>query len=182
MNTVGYVLILFALLLLRGLTRGRGISDLPKDAADAFIAVIRNDQTALREVANRTGDSLGTATPIDPLAAPESGGAAKGSTDGLTANTAAGRAAIASAYPGLTIGGVRKGPDAQDHAIGKALDVMTSNGEPIAAFAQKLPNVQYVIWNQRIWNVSRAKEGWRVMGDRGSNTANHKDHVHVSFK
>jgi hypothetical protein len=37
-----------------------------------------------------------------------------------------------------------------------------------------------VIWSQHIWTVQRSSEGWRAMPDRGSTTANHYDHVHVS--
>ena len=40
--------------------------------------------------------------------------------------------------------------------------------------------VSYVIFAQRIWTVERGGEGWRYMSDRGSTTANHYDHVHVS--
>jgi hypothetical protein len=37
-----------------------------------------------------------------------------------------------------------------------------------------------VIYRQHIWTVQRSSEGWRPMSDRGSPTANHMDHVHVS--
>ena len=40
--------------------------------------------------------------------------------------------------------------------------------------------VSYVIYAQRIWSVERGGEGWRGMSNRGSSTANHYDHVHVS--
>jgi murein DD-endopeptidase MepM/ murein hydrolase activator NlpD len=40
--------------------------------------------------------------------------------------------------------------------------------------------VHYIIYRQRIWNVERNDEGWRLMIDRGNPTANHMDHVHVS--
>ncbi|SFU01614.1 hypothetical protein SAMN05660657_04753 [Geodermatophilus amargosae] len=40
-------------------------------------------------------------------------------------------------------------------------------------------NVEYVIWKQRIFMIGGS--GWRAMEDRGSVTANHYDHVHVSF-
>ena len=40
-------------------------------------------------------------------------------------------------------------------------------------------NVEYVIWQQRIFIIGGS--GWRAMEDRGSVTANHYDHVHVSF-
>ena len=41
--------------------------------------------------------------------------------------------------------------------------------------------IDYVIWWQRIYNPEVAKR-WRDMADRGGTTANHKDHVHVSFE
>jgi hypothetical protein len=41
-------------------------------------------------------------------------------------------------------------------------------------------NVEYVIWKQRIHLIGGS--GWKPMADRGSPTANHMDHVHVSFK
>lgn len=38
-----------------------------------------------------------------------------------------------------------------------------------------------VIYEQKIWTTQRAGEGWRGMRpDRGSVSANHYDHVHVS--
>ena len=40
-------------------------------------------------------------------------------------------------------------------------------------------NVDYVIWEQRIHMIGGS--GWTPMEDRGSPTANHMDHVHVSF-
>jgi hypothetical protein len=40
-------------------------------------------------------------------------------------------------------------------------------------------HVQYVIWRQHIHVVGGP--GWQAMEDRGSPTANHMDHVHVSF-
>jgi hypothetical protein len=40
--------------------------------------------------------------------------------------------------------------------------------------------VSYVIYPQQIWSVERSGEGWRPMASRGSITANHYDHVHVS--
>ena len=44
--------------------------------------------------------------------------------------------------------------------------------------------VVYIIWQQRIWNGRtddpKPPSQWRSMGNRGSCTANHMDHVHVS--
>ena len=80
--------------------------------------------------------------------------------------------------------GVGSRGNASDHPDGKALDLMTSDparGDAIAECA--LANrdelgVTYVIWNQRINTGS----GWESMEDRGGDTANHKDHVHISFE
>jgi hypothetical protein len=73
-----------------------------------------------------------------------------------------------------------------EHASGKAIDVMTSDtqtGDAIAAFLQAHAselNLYDIIWQQHIWTPVRSSEGWRSMSDRGSETANHYDHVHVS--
>jgi hypothetical protein len=92
---------------------------------------------------------------------------------------------IGTRFGTMNIGGYRSGADAQDHGLGLALDVMTTTaGESIAQFAQQNAarlGITYVIWNQAIWD-SRNNRGWEPMADRGSPTANHKDHVHISFK
>jgi hypothetical protein len=73
-----------------------------------------------------------------------------------------------------------------EHSSGKALDIMTSDvelGTAIAEFLQSHSSELHlfdVIWRQHIWTPVRASEGWRMMPSRGSATANHYDHVHVS--
>ena len=42
--------------------------------------------------------------------------------------------------------------------------------------------IDNVIFEQKIWSVARAREGWRGMSNRGSATANHYDHVHVRVR
>lgn len=42
-------------------------------------------------------------------------------------------------------------------------------------------HIHYVVYRQTIWNVQRAREGWRHMADRRNWTQNHMDHVHVSM-
>ena len=49
----------------------------------------------------------------------------------------------------------------------------------IAHLAAQL-GISQVIWRQHIWTVQMAGSGWRSMDDRGSPTANHMDHVHVT--
>jgi hypothetical protein len=78
-------------------------------------------------------------------------------------------------------GAIGRGND--DHGAGLALDFMTTDtahGDAIAEFVlanRERFGVTYVIWQQR-YNDGN---GWSYMEDRGSATANHYDHVHVSF-
>ncbi len=72
-----------------------------------------------------------------------------------------------------------------EHSQGIAVDIMTSGarGWEIAEFVRAnyaALGVSYLIYSQKIWSVERAGEGWRGMSDRGSATANHYDHVHVT--
>ncbi len=93
--------------------------------------------------------------------------------------------AVCAKWPEITnYGGMRGGGG--NHASGRAVDIMTSNaatGDAIAAFLRQHARelgISELIWRQRIWTVQRAGDGWRSMSDRGSATANHMDHVHVS--
>ncbi|NUP79751.1 MAG: hypothetical protein HOV96_19620 [Nonomuraea sp.] len=84
-----------------------------------------------------------------------------------------------------TIYGYGQRDNVSDHPLGLALDFMTRTGQPLADYARSNAarlGVHYVIWNQQIWNIDRDAEGWRPMANRGSPTANHQDHVHVSFE
>ncbi|GGM88180.1 hypothetical protein GCM10011609_26130 [Lentzea pudingi] len=81
------------------------------------------------------------------------------------------------------IGGAAGRGGSGDHPTGLALDFMvdTATGNPLADYVlanRKAFGVTYVIWRQRYNDGS----GWSVMEDRGSPTANHMDHVHVSFQ
>ena len=71
------------------------------------------------------------------------------------------------------------------HAEGRAVDVMITGetGWQVADFLRAnyaALDIEYIIFSQHIWSVERAGEGWRSMSDRGSITANHYDHVHVT--
>jgi hypothetical protein len=81
-----------------------------------------------------------------------------------------------------TVLGVAGRAGTSDHPSGKALDFMVdrATGNALAACALRDQNalgVSYVIWRQRI----NFGSGWKPMEDRGGVTANHFDHVHVSF-
>ncbi|WP_300019310.1 hypothetical protein [Pseudonocardia sp.] len=79
--------------------------------------------------------------------------------------------------------GVGQRARASDHPRGLAVDLMVrgERGDRIAECAlanQEAFGVSYVIWEQRV----NYGDGWERMSDRGGDTANHMDHVHVSFE
>lgn len=109
-------------------------------------------------------------------------------TWGLVTHAAWSSRVVKHRYAVRTVYGYRSSATS-DHGKGLAADFMvysrTAKGDRIANFAKKhykQLNVTYVIWYQRIWSVERASEGWRPMADAGSDTANHKDHVHISYR
>lgn len=83
-----------------------------------------------------------------------------------------------------------------DHCCGGAIDFMCSDSGGAATLSgieiaewimnnANAQNVKYIIFGQRIWQSTEAVTGWskwRGMDDRGDMTANHWDHVHVSYK
>lgn len=81
-----------------------------------------------------------------------------------------------------TVYGVAGRAGSSDHPSGRALDLMVDRdpGEDLAEYAvdnMDRLGIKYVIYRQRINYGS----GWESMEDRGGVTANHMDHVHVSF-
>ena len=107
--------------------------------------------------------------------------------DGLTQDAIRVHRAICAMYPDITsYGGLRAGDTGSEHATGHAIDIMinsASEGQAIADWLKanyKKLGVSQLIWEQHIWTVQRSSEGWRAMEDRGSATANHYDHVHVT--
>ncbi len=77
-----------------------------------------------------------------------------------------------------------------DHPNGRAVDFMIPDykknkalGDALAAYVianGKRLHVTYLIWQQRSYTLTRGT--WKAMDDRGGDTANHMDHVHVSFE
>lgn len=56
MNTIGYLFVLAALLLVRQISKGR-VMNLGEDLTDTFIAIVSGDNDKLGEVLTRTGES-----------------------------------------------------------------------------------------------------------------------------
>jgi hypothetical protein len=92
--------------------------------------------------------------------------------------------AVCANFPEISVYGTLRGGGG-DHGSGNAVDIMVSGerGWQVAEFVHRYYSelgVSYIIYSQQIWSVERSSEGWRGMEDRGSATANHYDHVHVS--
>ncbi|HEU4545578.1 MAG TPA: SH3 domain-containing protein, partial [Microlunatus sp.] len=98
---------------------------------------------------------------------------------GLKPNAIKVHRAVRANFPQITsIGGVRRDP-IPDHPSGRALDLMIPGyksasgkalGQKVALWAKANASslgIEYVIWNQHIWNIKRDEEGWRYMADRG---------------
>ena len=103
---------------------------------------------------------------------------------GVSDNIEAVHAAVCANFPEITSYGTLRGGGG-DHGVGRAVDIMISGerGWEVAEFVRENAaalGVSYVIYSQSIWSVERSGEGWRGMSNRGSTTANHYDHVHVS--
>lgn len=107
------------------------------------------------------------------------------SESGLQPDTVRVLRAVCAKFPAVSsYGGTRGGGG--DHGTGRALDIMVGSNSPlgdqIVAFLQKNRaelGIEYIIWQQRIWRPATSNS-WRGMSDRGSPTANHMDHPHVS--
>ena len=90
---------------------------------------------------------------------------------------------VCANWPEITAYGTWRGDG--EHGEGRAIDIMTSGatGWDVANFLRanySSLGIEYIIYSQQIWSVERSGEGWRGMPDRGSVTANHYDHVHVT--
>ena len=84
-----------------------------------------------------------------------------------------------------TVGGWRASDPYPDHPSGLAADFMVTSravGDALAAYAAQNADrlgIEYILWNQQSWYPG---QGWRAMEDRGSITANHVDHVHITLR
>ena len=133
-----------------------------------------------------------TATPeVQPVASTPTSGNTIPTDPNLKPQAEAFRQEIAAKFGITNIGGYRKG-DPEDHGQGLAVDVMvpTSSelGDQVAQYAidnMDRAGISYIIWKQQFYmpvdNIYGPANTWNQMPDRGGDTANHYDHVHISF-
>lgn len=134
-----------------------------------------------------TNDYLAIKKPTSSANLPIAGKPCPGTSgveSGLTSAAIRVYRAVCNNFPQITSYG---GYDPHgEHSSGRAIDIMTSDvtlGNAIAEFLRANASelgLYNIIWRQQIFTVERGGEGWRPMSSRGSATANHYDHVHVS--
>lgn len=132
------------------------------------------------------------ATPeVQPVASTPTTGNAIPTDPNLQPQAEAFRQEIAAKFGITNIGGYREG-DPEDHGKGLAVDVMVPTnselGDQVAQYAidnMDRAGISYIIWKQQFYmpvnNIYGPANTWNQMPDRGGDTANHNDHVHISF-
>ena len=137
-----------------------------------------------------TAGYLADEKPVEEIASDGSGGDVNATCtngtsvpSGVSANIVAVHEAVCANFPEITTYGTFRGDG--EHAEGLAVDIMVSGdrGWQVAEFVRAHYSelgVNYIMYSQRIWSVDRGSEGWRYVEDRGSTTANHYYHVHVT--
>lgn len=169
------------------------VSDQPVDPAGAVAQLaapsipVSQDQ---RPVTTSTTAPPSSQPPATTTAPPVTTTAPKTTTppcpttlDGVKPHAAQVGHHLAAKFDVNDIGGAAGRGGSGDHPLGLALDFMvdTATGNALADHVlanRRAFGVTYVIWRQRYNDGS----GWSAMEDRGSPTANHMDHVHVSFQ
>ncbi len=116
--------------------------------------------------------------------------------NGLTPHTKKMKVALAKKFGITSFSLFRAGDDdgtGHGHNSGMAVDLMvpvnSAQGDQLAEYLTKHMDelgVYYIIWKQRFYmpqfNIYGPANTWNLMPNRGGVTANHYDHVHVSFK
>ena len=167
----------------------QAVAEVPRGTALSITGVVENERMQIvwsNSVRWVTAKYLATTQP------PVDDGAGAAVERGLTPNAIKLHRAARLAFPQITTYyGVRR-DSIPDHPSGRALDLMIPGyttaagkalGAEVAAWSRlnaKELGIHYVIWDQRIWNIQRDAEGWRYMADRGGDSANHKNHVHIT--
>jgi hypothetical protein len=142
---------------------GLDVSELLKAAGLADVARRAEEQRAAREAAARCDVDLDVLGRVKPWVRD----AAR---------------FLSCLYDRPTLIGVAQRSRQSDHPSGLAVDLMArgERGDRIAECAlanQDELGISYVIWEQRV----NYGDGWEPMSDRGGDTENHYDHVHISF-
>jgi lysM domain protein len=142
-------------------------------------------------VAQPAAVETAAAPEVQPVASTPTSANAIPTDPNLQPQAEAFRQEIAAKFGITNIGGYREG-DPEDHGKGLAVDVMVPTnselGDQVAQYAidnMDRAGISYIIWKQQFYmpvnNIYGPANTWNQMPDRGGDTANHNDHVHISF-
>lgn len=163
------------------------------DQAVAVVAHLQADSSLITALGNGGAGctTAGGTTPAAPTSCEPTGLAVE---SGLRPTALGYLRCAVVAFPQVkSWGGYRSSAtsiDKQGHPAGLAIDVMIPDyksatgialGDQVAEWTiqnREALGVKYLIWRQRQWTPAR---GWTNMSDRGGDTANHFDHVHVTL-
>ena len=166
-------------------------------AAEASLKAVKGNRNLLGQVASGSSAGIGTATITKRCLSAEVVvdicGKPPWSERNLTFDAVVIERYVHSKWPQIKdVGGWRPSDPFPDHPSGRAVDIMMPNagaakdvpvGNEIAKYFQEHAaeyGIYYMIWRQRMWKASDPVGQWTGMSDRGSPTANHMDHVHIT--
>ena len=146
--------------------------------------------------AKKTAEAKQTTTVAGGLPEVTAAELADPAMNGLTPHTKKMKVALAKKFGITSFSLFRAGDDdgtGHGHNSGMAVDFMvpvnSAQGDQLAEYLTKHMDelgVYYIIWKQRFYmpqqNIYGPANTWNIMPNRGGVTANHYDHVHVSFK
>lgn len=163
----------------------------PQSAPTAEAAPAETPAPAEEAPAAQPAAETTAAPEVQPVASTPTTGNAIPTDPNLQPQAEAFRQEIAAKFGITNIGGYREG-DPEDHGKGLAVDVMVPTnselGDQVAQYAidnMDRAGISYIIWKQQFYmpvnNIYGPANTWNQMPDRGGDTANHNDHVHISF-
>lgn len=179
------------------LSRSGRLSGPGTGTSDSILAMLSNDEGVVKASAMNAGGGVGAVL----VAALNSGwvpsaeflhGMLPGFAEGLNPGADFLRTTIMQQWPSITsIGGQRSEDGYGEHSSGNAIDVMIPNystpagkqlGDQIASFIAKNKDVlgaDGMIWRQTSFGYGGDWTSGKTMDDRGSDTQNHMDHLHI---
>ncbi|WP_298621082.1 LysM peptidoglycan-binding domain-containing protein [uncultured Streptococcus sp.] len=160
-------------------------------SAPATEAPAETPAPAAEEAPAQPAVETAAAPEVQPVASTPTSGNTIPTDPNLQPQAEAFRQEIAAKFGITNIGGYREG-DPEDHGKGLAVDVMVPTnselGDQVAQYAidnMDRAGISYIIWKQQFYmpvnNIYGPANTWNQMPDRGGDTANHNDHVHISF-
>lgn len=160
-------------------------------SAPATEAPAETPAPAAEEAPAQPAVETAAAPEVQPVASTPTSGNTIPTDPNLQPQAEAFRQEIAAKFGITNIGGYREG-DPEDHGKGLAVDVMVPTnselGDQVAQYAidnMDRAGISYIIWKQQFYmpvnNIYGPANTWNQIPDRGGDTANHNDHVHISF-